>query len=161
MYGTDPVIVVASGGFDPLHKGHIEYFTEAKKLGDRLIVAVETDNCIIRRHGISFMNWEERIPIIKALKSVDDVMLITDCDNPYTDVLRQLRRIYPTSNIIFASGNSRSVDNTPMLDDQKISFAYEVGADVRVPSSSAVLRRYSEYVKSIKELESSPFRRYE
>ena len=161
MTSYDPIIVVASGSFDPLHKGHVHYLTEAKKLGDRLVVALETDNCIIRKHGISFMNWEERIPIMRALTAVDDVIMITECDNSYQDIIRQLRHTYPSAILIFASGNPPSESNSPILSDQNVKFEYNVGSDVKVPSSSDILRRYSEYVRSVSQMESSPFRRYE
>lgn len=161
MLSNDPIIVIASGSFDPLHRGHIQYLTEARKLGDRLVVAVETDNCIIRKHGVSFMNWEERVPVIKALAAVDEVIMISECDNSYNDALRQVRRSFPSATIIFASGNPPNKSNSPELPDQDVRFEYNVGSDVRAISSSELLRRYSEYVRMINQMESSPFRRYE
>jgi cytidyltransferase-like protein len=161
MLSDDHIVVIALGSFDPLHPGHIHYLTEAKKFGDRLIVGLELDNCIIRKHGVSFMNWEERAPVMRGLKPVDEVIMITDCINPYDDALRQVRRTYPTATLIFVSGNPQNENNSPTLPDQDLRFEYNVGADIKVPSSSELLRRYSAYVRVINEMESSPYRRYE
>lgn len=161
MPSDDHIVVIALGSFDPLHPGHIHYLTEARKLGDRLIVGLELDNCIIRKHGVSFLNWEERAPIMRALKPVDEIIMITDCMNPYQDALQQVRRTYPTATVVFVSGNSQNESNSPSLPDQDVRFEYNVGGDKKLPSSSELLRRYSEYVKRINEMESSPYRRYE
>ena len=107
------------------------------------------------------MNWEERYPIMKALKPVDEVIMITDCLNSYQDALRQVRRTYPSSTLVFTSGNPPCADNTPLLSDQDVRFEHNVGCDVKRISSSAILRRHAEYIKSIREMESSPFRRYD
>lgn len=160
MHTDNLKIVVACGSFDPLHNGHVHYLNQAKRLGDRLVIALETDNCIIRKHGISFMNWEERAPIMKALAAVDEVIIIANCNNPYIDALTQLRRSYSDNLIIFTSGNEPNEHNSPVLKDLNVKFEYNVGSDVKVSSSTEILRRYSEYVGSMKEMESSPYRRY-
>ena len=71
-------IVLVTGGFDPLHSGHIRYFTEAKKLGDRLIVGVNSDAWLTRKKGRPFMPLEERAEVIRALSVVDAVVAFHD-----------------------------------------------------------------------------------
>ena len=74
-------IVVVTGGFDPLHSGHIEYFREAKKLGDILVVGLNSDEWLARKKGQPFMPWEERASIVGALSDVDRVINFNDIDN--------------------------------------------------------------------------------
>ena len=64
-------IVVVSGGFDPIHSGHIEYFKSAKKLGEKLVVAVNSDEWLINKKGKFFMPFSERANIIKNFSFVD------------------------------------------------------------------------------------------
>ena len=74
-------VVLVTGGFDPLHSGHIEYFKEAKKLGDKLIVGVNSDAWLTRKKGKPFMPIQERVEIIRNLKMVDDVLTWDDSDD--------------------------------------------------------------------------------
>jgi len=67
-------IVLVSGGFDPLHSGHIRMFTEAKKLGDRLVVGVNSDAWLTRKKGRPFMPQAERVAVVRALSMVDAVV---------------------------------------------------------------------------------------
>ena len=80
-------IVVVSGGFDPVHKGHIALFESAKALGDKLVVALNSDKWLQRKKGRSFMLFEERRLIVRNLKMVDDVFSFTDNDNTAIDRL--------------------------------------------------------------------------
>ena len=74
-------IVLVTGGFDPLHSGHIEYFTEAKKLGDILVVGINSDEWLTRKKGRPFMPFKERLAIIDSLSMVDDVLSFEDADD--------------------------------------------------------------------------------
>ena len=73
--------VLVTGGFDPLHSGHLEYFKEAKKLGDELIVGINSDEWLTRKKGRPFMPFKERLAIIRALEMVDDVLSFDDSDD--------------------------------------------------------------------------------
>ena len=97
-------IVVVSGGFDPLHSGHIAYFNAASELGNVLFVGINSDAWLERKKGRAFMPWEERASIIAALHNVDRVINFNDDDNSANDAIRKGRAIYPTSQIIFANG---------------------------------------------------------
>ena len=71
-------IIIVSGGFDPIHSGHIAYFKSAKELGDKLIVALNSDDWLINKKGNFFMPFDERKAIIENLSSVDSVINFND-----------------------------------------------------------------------------------
>ena len=79
--------VLVTGGFDPLHSGHIEYFKAARELGDYLVVGVNSDDWLTRKKGKAFMPFEERASIIKELKCVDKVIGFNDDDDSASFVL--------------------------------------------------------------------------
>ena len=135
-------IVLVTGGFDPLHSGHIAYFKEAKKLGSKLIVGVNSDDWLIRKKGRPFMSGEERIAIIEALEVVDKVITFDDNDGSATDAIRKVRTMFPNTEIVFANGGDRTPDNIPELFDDdtgELTFAYGVGGDNKQNSSSWIL----------------------
>tara|TARA_B100001094_G_scaffold328853_1_gene390252 strand:+ start:1920 stop:2318 length:399 start_codon:yes stop_codon:yes gene_type:complete len=99
--------VAVSGYFDPLHVGHLEYLELASKLGDRLIVIVNSDLQAVIKKGKSFMPEEDRMRIIKSLKFVDEVFLSIDEDGSQC---KSLEVIKPD---IFANGGDRSVGEIP------------------------------------------------
>ena len=103
-------IVVVSGGFDPLHSGHIAYFKEAKELGMYLIVGVNSDEWLMRKKGYVFMPWQERAEIMSALKGVTLVSHVLDDDGTVCEALERLK---PDA---FANGGDRKTDNTPEMD---------------------------------------------
>ena len=72
-------IVLITGGFDPLHSGHIAYFKAAKTLGDMLIVGLNSDDWLVRKKGAAFMPWNERLCIVNNLSMVDEVYTFDDC----------------------------------------------------------------------------------
>ena len=100
-------VICTSGYFNPLHVGHLEYLEKAKALGGRLIVIVNTDEQVKLKGSYPFMNQEDRLRIVKALKCVDEVFLSIDKDK---SVCKSLDFIRPD---IFANGGDRIVDNIP------------------------------------------------
>ena len=99
--------VVTSGYFDPLNVGHLECLELAKKLGDKLIVILNSDLQATLKKGKSFMKQEDRIKIIAALKCVDEVFLSIDKDKTQCKSLKYLK---PD---IFAKGGDRMSDEIP------------------------------------------------
>ncbi|MBI5803438.1 adenylyltransferase/cytidyltransferase family protein [Candidatus Pacearchaeota archaeon] len=95
------VVVAASGYFDPLHIGHLEYLNLAKKLGDKLVVIINNDNQTKLKKGYVFMPQEERARIIKELVHVDEVVISVDDD---LTVCKSLEFVKP---VIFAKGGER------------------------------------------------------
>jgi len=160
MYVIEPVIVVASGSFDPLHAGHVNYLIESKKLGTRLIVAIYSDQCLVRKKGLAFMTWEDRAAVVGALGCVDEVIKFDDSTNHIGNAIAIIQKCYPLSNIIYTNGKDRTAENLSKLEQYDIRFEFGVGGDYKANSSSAILRRYAAYVSSIAELEAGPNGRY-
>ena len=100
-------VVAVSGYFDPLHVGHLEYIKMAKQLGDKLVVIVNSDKQALLKKGKSFMNENDRVEIVAALKYVDEVFLSIDEDK---SVCKSLEDIKPD---IFANGADRSLSEIP------------------------------------------------
>ena len=96
-------IVIATGGFDPIHSGHINYIKEAKKLGNVLIVGANSDAWLRRKKGQEFMPWEERASILSAIKDVDRVINFDDTDGSAKNAIRKVRSIYSNDKIVFAN----------------------------------------------------------
>lgn len=136
-------IVVCTGGFDPLHSGHVAYLNEAKKLGDLLFVGVNSDAWLERKKGRAFMPIDERMAIVGALKSVDQVMTFEDDDKGSAyNLLVDLKQQYPYAIIIFANGGDRTQENIPEMDVHGIHFAFSVGGDNKANSSSWILAEW-------------------
>lgn len=137
-------IVLVTGGFDPIHSGHIAYFKAAKQLGDVLIVGVNSDAWLARKKGAAFMPSTERISIIENIKAVDGVILFDDNDGSAKEAIQNVRRLYPDSKIIFANGGDRTDKNIPEMDiiDDNLEFAFGVGGEDKKNSSSWILEEW-------------------
>ena len=134
-------IVLITGGFDPIHSGHISYIQAAKKLGDLLIVGVNSDNWLTRKKGRNFMPLLERTNIIRNIKGVDFVIDFDDKDNTAKHAVWMVRQSYPQDHIIFANGGDRTASNIPEMDiiDDNLEFAFGVGGEDKKNSSSWIL----------------------
>ena len=139
-------IVLITGGFDPLHSGHIAYINAARELGDSLIVGVNSDEWLCRKKGQAFMPWEERATIIAALHNVDRVINFNDSDNSAKDAIRKVRAINPAAQIIFANGGDRTKENIPEMDLLQellhLDFVFGVGGENKKNSSSWILQEW-------------------
>jgi D-beta-D-heptose 7-phosphate kinase/D-beta-D-heptose 1-phosphate adenosyltransferase len=137
-------IVLVTGGFDPLHSGHIAYFEAARQLGDMLIVGINTDEWLVRKKGKSFMDEYERLRIIESLKVVDKVVCYPDADNSSKNTITGVRAMYPDATIIFANGGDRTKENIPEMDlvDDKLEFLFGVGGEHKANSSSWILEEW-------------------
>jgi len=134
-------IVVVSGGFDPIHSGHIEYLKSAKLLGDYLIVAVNSDAWLIQKKNKFFMTFTERANIISHLDMVDEVMGFEDDSLGSCSLgLEKVKTKYPGSEIIFCNGGDRKEDNIPEMKVEGIQFQFGVGGDHKMNSSSSILK---------------------
>jgi cytidyltransferase-like protein len=139
-------IVICSGGYDPLHSGHIKLFEAARKLGGTLIVGVNSDAWLDRKKGQPFMPFEERTAIVGALGVVDDAYGFNDDDGSATDAIRQTLIRYNECDIIFANGGDRTVSNIPEMDafkdEPRVKFAFGVGGEDKANSSSWILSEW-------------------
>lgn len=145
-----PLIVAVSGGFDPLHIGHIRLFQAAKKLGDKLIVILNNDNWLRAKKGYIFMPAQERKEILEALRDVDEVILTRHSKKPRDmSVAKELLRIKPN---IYANGGDRKLGNIP---DREVKacrtigcqMVYNVGRGGKVQSSSWLSQKLLEVFK--------------
>lgn len=135
-------IVLVTGGFDPLHEGHIEYFKAARALGDYLVVGINSDKWLERKKGSFFQNYKTRLAIISALRVVDSTIGFDDNDNTAIDAIEKVKLIYPTDRIIFANGGDRTKDNIPEMIFPDVEFVFGVGGTDKMNSSSWILERW-------------------
>jgi cytidyltransferase-like protein len=137
-------IVLVTGGFDPLHSGHIAYFQAAKKLGDILVVGVNSDAWLTRKKGIPFMPYTERATIVRNIVGVDFVIDFDDSDGSAKHAIQMVRQNYPQDQIIFANGGDRTHVNIPEMniEDNNLQFVFGVGGFNKANSSSWILREW-------------------
>jgi D-beta-D-heptose 7-phosphate kinase/D-beta-D-heptose 1-phosphate adenosyltransferase len=139
-------IVLVTGGFDPIHSGHIAYFNAAKTLGNMLIVGVNSDEWLVRKKGKAFLDFNERCNIVNNIKSVDAVIGFDDGDGSAKDAIRKVRVQFPSAHIVFANGGDRTSKNIPEMDvgDNNISYIFGVGGSDKMNSSSWILNNWKQ-----------------
>ena len=137
-------IVLITGGFDPIHSGHIAYLKAAKQLGDILVVGVNSDAWLARKKGAAFMPLLERTNVLRSIAGVDYVIDFDDNDSTAKHALWMVRQSYPQDKIIFANGGDRTNTNIPEMDfqDDNIEFVFGVGGTNKVNSSSWILQEW-------------------
>ena len=137
-------IVLITGGFDPLHSGHIAYFKAAKALGDILVVGINSDAWLIRKKGSPFMPFKERAEIVRNIVGVDFVIDFDDADGSAKHAIRMVRASYPQERIIFANGGDRTQTNIPEMDSgmDNVEFVFGVGGENKMNSSSWILQEW-------------------
>ena len=129
-------IVIASGYFNPLHMGHLEYLKEAKKLGDRLAVIVNNDEQVKLKGSVPFMDETSRLEIIRALKFVDEAWMSCDLDKTVRSSIKLIKFYNKGDEFVFAKGGDSTPENTPEQDIIEVVFG--VGGD-KVQSSSTLI----------------------
>lgn len=142
-------VVLVTGGFDPLHSGHIAYFKAARKLGDKLIVGINSDAWLARKKGRAFMPIQERAEIIKNLSMVDAVCPVLN-DDKVDDAGGAIFHVMSTHGsdiqIIVANGGDRKSGNIPeekeWKKDPRVKFVYGVGGEDKKNSSSWILEEW-------------------
>lgn len=128
-------LVVASGYFDPIHIGHIEYLKLAKQLGDKLIVILNNDEQAKLKKGKSFMPLEDRKIILGAIKYVDEIFISIDKDK---SVCKSLEVIKPS---IFAKGGDRFSSEIPEKETcDKLGIEIVEGLGKKIRSSSEIIK---------------------
>ncbi|MFA6524242.1 MAG: adenylyltransferase/cytidyltransferase family protein [Candidatus Paceibacterota bacterium] len=140
-------IVAVSGGFDPIHIGHVRYMKEAKAMGDKLIVILNNDNWLKLKGKPVFMPDKERKEIIEAFDCVDEVIISRHPKNTKEmSVCKELAKIKPD---IFANGGDRKDFNIPeftLCNDLGIKMVFNVGRGGKIRSSSELLKKYSKKI---------------
>ena len=136
-------VVVVSGGFDPIHSGHISYINSAKKFGDYLIIALNSDDWLRQKKGKEFMPFEERKSILENIKNVDEVSDFEDDDlGSCIKALEKIKLKFPDDEIIFCNGGDRGKENIPEMSVSGITFEFSVGGDDKKNSSSWILKNW-------------------
>ena len=148
--------VAISGGFDPVHIGHIRLIQEARALGDKLVIILNNDNWLMAKKGFVFMNQEERKAILEAIKGVDEVVITNHPQNPSDmSVSETLELIKPN---IFANGGDRNEADaanpqSSLFNDIQtckklgIEIIYNVGKGGKIQSSSELVKRFRKQTK--------------
>ena len=137
-------VSLVTGGFDPIHSGHIAYFERAKDLSDYLVVGLNTNEWLTRKKGQYFLPWIERAEIIRHLDMVDAVVSWDDEDNSACGAIAKCLEI--SEKVIFCNGGDRIKTNTPEIkgygDDPRVEFKFAIGGDDKMNSSSWILNDY-------------------
>jgi cytidyltransferase-like protein len=136
-------IVLVTGGFDPIHSGHIEYIKQARELG-RVVVGVNSDEWLTRKKGQPFMSIDERLSVMGNLKNVLCAIKFDDSDGSAKDAIRKVRDMFPKEIIIFANGGDRTKENIPEMDTDvdNVQFIFGVGGENKMNSSSWILQEW-------------------
>ena len=136
---------LVTGGFDPIHSGHISYFTRAKDFSDYLVVGINTEQWLKNKKGQYFQSWVERAEIIRHLRMVDAVITVPDDDQGSAcGAIAKCLEIADT--VVFCNGGDRGKTNTPEVDkygeDPRVEFQFGIGGNDKKNSSSWILRGY-------------------
>ncbi len=146
-----PIVVAVSGGFDPIHLGHIRLMEAAKKFGDKLVVIINNDNWLKKKKGYAFISQSERKGIIEALSCVDAVVVSSHPKNSKDmSVCAELKKIRPD---IFANGGDRTYKNIPevaVCEEIGCKMVFNIGHGGKIQSSSWLLENYLKKVNSKK-----------
>ena len=139
-------VSLVTGGFDPIHSGHISYFKRAKDLSNYLVAGLNTEEWLTRKKGQYFQSWKERAEIIRHLDMVDAVISYDDSDESSCEGIAKCLDIAQT--VIFCNGGDRGKTNTPELvkyeNDARVEFKFGIGGDDKMNSSSWILHGYFE-----------------
>ena len=148
-------VIILSGGFDPIHKGHMRMFREASWLGHQVIVGLNSDSWLCRKKGKPFMEFYERKEILEGIKYISSVVAFNDDDDSACELINRVRSTYnggmfnhsyddvnPTGRndyeIFFANGGDRTTDNTPEMDTcrlKDVTMLWGIGGG-KIQSSS-------------------------
>ena len=150
-------VIILSGGFDPVHKGHLRMFREASNLSHQVIVGLNSDEWLTRKKGKPFMEFEERKEILEGFKYINTVLAFDDDDDTASDLIRKVHSLWNGDeafeyratdighqgfidyhDIYFANGGDRTTDNVPEMDICKklgVEMLWGVGGG-KIQSSS-------------------------
>ena len=137
-------VSLVTGGFDPIHSGHISYFERAKDLSNYLVVGINTNEWLTRKKGQYFLPWIERAEIIRHFDMVDAVISWDDEDDSALGAISKCLEI--SESVVFCNGGDRTKTNIPeamgYADDPRVEFKYGIGGEDKMNSSSWILNNY-------------------
>ena len=137
-------IVLISGGFDPVHSGHIKLIEEASKHGN-IVVLLNSDEWLRKKKGKEFLSFKERSIIMNALKNVIDVISCGEVDRTCIDGIKKVIKKYPNQKIKFANGGDRNNNTTPetiFCEENDIDLLWGIGGNNKSNSSSWILKNW-------------------
>ena len=140
MTDEKPTVMV-SGGFDPVHAGHIRMIRHAARYGDVIVIA-NSDDWLYRKKGFVFMEFERRIEILNAIKGVIVVDSVDDVDGTVCEAIRRLTPTY------FANGGDRGRTNTPeqsVCEELGVQLLWGIGGEEKLDSSSTLVRKVRDF----------------
>lgn len=146
-------VVIVSGGFDPIHSGHIALFKGARDLAGvdgTLIAGINSDDWLTKKKGAPFMPLSERKAVLSSIRYIDDVQEFDDSDGTANNLIKQVRYAYPNDMIVFANGGDRTSNNIPELavaEDYRVSYEFGVGGNYKLNSSSWILEQWKKTEK--------------
>lgn len=155
-FQSDKVLVaIVSGGFDPIHVGHIDMINECRtKLGaDRVMVILNTDEFLMRKKGYVFMKFDERKKVLENIKGVNEVVKCIDKDQTVCETLAKIKHdldVWLDCELIFANGGDRTKRNIPELavcDQLGIRAIFGIGGTHKAQSSSELVKKVAEAKK--------------
>jgi len=133
--------VMVSGGFDPVHAGHIRMIRHAAEFGDVIVIA-NSDNWLYRKKGFIFMEWTKRVEILNAIKGVVLVDSVDDTDGTVCEAIRRLKPDF------FANGGDRGKSNTPeqaVCEELGIELLWGIGGEEKLDSSSELAKKARDF----------------
>lgn len=136
------ILVLASGYFNPIHKGHVEYFKNAKKLGAKLVVIVNNDFQRRLKGSVPFQDQNERMIIVSSLKNVDEVFLSVDRDRSVVKSITELHEKYNSNyDLVFCNGGDQFFKESPEKElCERLGISMVDGLGAKIQSSSSLLQ---------------------
>ena len=138
-------IALVTGGFDPIHEGHIRLLRAAELLGEIVVVGLNSDEWLVRKKGAAFMDWRGRATILRNMWMVSAVIPFDDRDDTACDAIEVALGAWPESKIVFCNGGDRGENNTPEFEkynrNPRVNFAFNVGGG-KMQSSSDLLAKW-------------------
>ncbi len=138
---------IVSGGFDPIHEGHIQMIKQSAEASDGVIVLVNSDDWLCRKKGKNFHTIQTRKIILENIKGVIDVLDFDDTDNSACEGIRKVRAMYPNDRLVFANGGDRGKDNIPegpVCAECNVDLAFGIGGAYKANSSSWILEQWQQ-----------------